>query len=94
MVEFFTAKFGSGSRLLVAAAGAAADTTAVRVAVFAAATSVSAMATLGVGISDLLLELSRRRRWGESLLALTAGGGSSWGLRLLRRHRGSRLLGR
>ena len=93
MVEFFTAKFGSGSRLLVAAAGAAADTTAVRVAVFAAATSVSAMATLGVGISDLLLELSHRR-WGESLLALTAGGGSSWGLRLLRRHRGSRLLGR
>ena len=93
MVEFFTAKFGSGSRLLVAAAGAAADTTAVRVAVFAAATSVSAMATLGVGISDLLLEL-RRRRWGESLLALTAGGGSSWGLRLLRRHRGTRLLGR
>ena len=93
MVEFFTAKFGSGSRLLVAAAGAAADTTAVRVAVFAAATSVSAMATLGVGISDVLLEL-RRRCWGESLLALTAGGGSSWGLRLLRRHRGSRLLGR
>ena len=93
MVEFFTAKFGSGSRLLVAAAGAAADTTAVRVAVFAAATSVSAMATLGVGISDLLLEL-RRRRWGESLLALTAGGGSSWGLRPLRRHRGTRLLGR
>ena len=92
MVEFFTAKFGSSSRLLVAAAGAAADTAAVRVAVFAAATSVSAMATLGVGISDLLLQLNRR--WGESLLTLTAGSGSSWGLRLLRRHRGSRLLGR
>ena len=92
MVEFFTAKFGSASRLLVAAAGAAADTAAVRVAVFAAATSVSAMATLGVRISDLLLQLNRR--WGESLLTLAAGGGSSLGLRLLRRHRGSRLLGR
>ena len=78
MVEFFTAKFGSGSRLLVAAAGAAADTAAVRVAVFAAAAGVSTMATLGVGISDLLLQLSRR--WRESLLALTAGGGSCWGL--------------